>query len=67
MTDPRASYTGRAYVLDVIKHMILPVGTLLLVEIPLYFRIAKSSVLQVTNEDFILTLRATGMDEKKNI
>ncbi len=45
--------------------MILPVGTLLLVEIPLYFRIAKSSVLQVTNEDFILTLKATGMEEKK--
>lgn len=65
MTDPRASYTGKAYVLDVIKHMILPVGTLILVEIPLYFRIAKSSVLQVTNEDFILTLRAAGMDEKK--
>jgi len=65
MTDARASYTGGAYILDVIKHMILPVGTLLLVEIPLYFRIAKSSVLQVTSEDFILTLRATGMDEKK--
>lgn len=65
MTDARASYTGIAYVMDVIKHMILPVGTLLLVEIPLYFRIAKSSVLQVTNEDFILTLRATGMSEKK--
>ena len=26
MTDPRASFTGRAYVLDVIKHMILPVA-----------------------------------------
>lgn len=65
MTDARASYTGMAHVMDVIKHMILPVGTLLLVEIPLYFRIAKSSVLQVTNEDFILTLRATGMSEKK--
>lgn len=65
MTDPRASYTGMAYVMDVMKHMILPVGILLLVEIPLYFRIAKSSILQVTNEDFILTLRATGMSEKK--
>ncbi len=65
MTNPRASLTGKAYVMDVIKHMILPVGTLILVEIPLYFRIAKSSVLQVTNEDFILTLKAAGMDEKK--
>ena len=31
----------------------------------MYFRIAKSSVLQVTNEDFIMTLRAAGMNEKK--
>lgn len=65
MTDPRASYTGIYYVLDVMKHMVLPVGTLVLIQIPLYFRIAKSSVQQVTNEDFILTLRATGMSEKK--
>lgn len=65
MTDARASYTGMAYVWDVIKHMILPVGTLVLIEIPMYYRIAKSSVLQVTNEDYILTLRATGMSEKK--
>ena len=46
-------------------HMLLPVVTLVLLDIPLYFRIAKSSVLQVTSEDFILTLRATGMDERK--
>jgi len=65
MTDARASYTGIAYVMDVIKHMILPITTLVLIEIPMYYRIAKSSVLQVTNEDFILTLRATGMDERK--
>lgn len=65
MTDPRATYKGIAHVMDVLRHMILPLGTLILIEIPLYYRIAKSSVLQVTNEDFILTLRATGMDEKK--
>ena len=65
MTDQRASYTGIAYVMDVLKHMILPVSTLVLIQIPLYYRIAKSSVLQVSNEDFILTLRATGMNEKK--
>ena len=65
MTNARANYTGMKYILDVIVHMILPVGTLLLIEIPIYFRIAKSSVLQVTNEDFIVTFRATGMNEKK--
>lgn len=65
MTDVRAGYTGFAYVLDVARHMVLPCLTLTLVSIPGYFRIAKSSVLQVSNEDFITTLRATGMSERK--
>lgn len=65
MEDVRAGYTGFAHLMDVAKHMILPVLTLLLIEIPIYFRIAKSSVLQVSNEDFITTLRATGMSETK--
>lgn len=65
MTNVRADYTGTRHLLDVLQHMILPVLTLLLIEIPIYFRIAKSSVLQVTNEDFIVTLRATGMNERK--
>lgn len=65
MSNPRAAYTGIRYVLDVIVHMILPVGTLFLIQIPIYFRIAKSSVLQVASEDYIVTLRATGMDERK--
>lgn len=65
MTDTRASYTGIMYYMDIEKHMVLPVATLTLVLIPQYFRIAKSSVLQVTNEDFVTTLRAVGMSEKK--
>lgn len=65
MTDTRADYTGGAYVLDVLKHMFLPVLTLTLVLLPQYFRIAKSSVIQTANEDFITTFRAAGMSEKK--
>lgn len=65
MTDTRAGHTGGAYVLDVLKHMFLPVLTLTLVLLPQYFRIAKSSVIQTANEDFITTFRAVGMSEKK--
>lgn len=65
MTDTRAGYTGIQYIMDVLKHMFLPVVTLTLVLLPQYFRIAKSSVLQVANEDFITTFRATGMSEGK--
>lgn len=65
MTDTRANYTGLAYAADVLEHMFLPLVTLTLVLIPQYFRIAKSSVLQVANEEFIQTFRAAGMDERK--
>ncbi|MCI9313005.1 MAG: ABC transporter permease [Erysipelotrichaceae bacterium] len=65
MYSLRNNYTGFRYFLDVAKHMILPVTTLVLLNIPYYFRIARSSVLQVMSEDFITTLRATGMSEKK--
>lgn len=65
MTDARAGYTGLQYYLDVAVHLVLPVLTLVLITMPGYFRIAKSSIHQVTSEEFILTLRATGMSEKK--
>ncbi len=65
MTDARAAYTGVRYYLDVAKHLILPTLTLTLIAMPGYFRIAKSSIQQITSEDFISALRATGMSEKK--
>lgn len=65
MHDLRADNEGFARILDVIRHMILPVGTLSILQIPLYFRISRSSVLQTMSEDFITTLRATGMKESR--
>ena len=64
MTTARQNYTGWAHIADVARHMVLPVLTLTLVTLPKYFRIAKSSVLQVMNEEFVTTLRATGMSER---
>ena len=64
MVDLRSRHTGFAYVLDVLRHLILPGMSLSLTLIPYYFRIARSSVIQVMNEDFITTLRAAGMPER---
>lgn len=63
MVDPRATYVGVARILDVLKHMILPVGTLTLVGIPTYFRITKASLAQVMKDDYNTLFRAAGMDE----
>lgn len=65
MMDMRKNYTGIKYVLDVIKHLVLPVGTLTLIQIPIYFKISKSSAIQVLAEDFIVTFRAAGVSEEK--
>jgi peptide/nickel transport system permease protein len=65
MEDVRANYTGFAHWMDVGRHMFLPLLTLVLLDIPYYFRIAKSSVIQVNNEDYIMTFKAAGMSERR--
>lgn len=65
MVNLRANYTGFRHILDVAHHMVLPALSLSLTLIPYYFRISRSSVIQVMNEDFITTLRATGASERE--
>lgn len=65
MIDVRASYTGILYVLDVLKHLVLPAGTLALIGIPTYFRITKASMSQVIKDDYALLFTAVGMNEKR--
>ena len=63
MRDVRADYAGWRDWLDVARHMALPALTLVLVQIPIYFRITRASVLQQQREDYVTTFRATGMPE----
>jgi len=65
MINVRMRYEGWRKVLDIAYHLILPVTTMVLVQIPYYFRIARSSVIQIMAEDFITTYRAVGMSENK--
>lgn len=43
--------------MDTLRHMILPCLTLMLVRIPTYLKLARSSVVEVAQEDFINTAR----------
>ena len=65
MVNLRANYKGFAYFADVCRHLVLPLTTMVLTQTPYYFRIARSSVLQVMSEDFITTFKATGMKESR--
>ncbi|HEU0165625.1 MAG TPA: ABC transporter permease, partial [Thermomicrobiales bacterium] len=65
MRNVRADYTGWRDRFDVLEHLILPVATLALVQIPIYFRITRASVLLQQREDYVTTFRATGIPESK--
>ena len=65
MVDLRAQSEGMAKFIDVLWHLALPLATVTLIQIPYYFRIARSSVIQTMSEDFITTFRAAGMKENR--
>ena len=49
---------------DSLHHMVLPSVTLTLVRIPTYIKLARSSIVEVAQEDFINTARAIGYSER---
>jgi peptide/nickel transport system permease protein len=63
MRDVRADYTGWRDLLDVAHHMVLPSLTLILVQMPIFYRITRSSVAQQQREDYVTTFRATGIPQ----
>lgn len=65
MRNLRADYTGWRDRLDVLQHLVLPAATLALVQIPVYFRITRSSVMLQQREDYVTTFRATGIPESR--
>ena len=54
---------GWASRVDVIRHAILPVSTLILTYLPLPFAIMRASLLEIISQDFIRTARAKGQKE----
>ena len=60
-----AGHQGLARVLDVARHMIMPVATLSLFYVALYTRIMRASMLEVFNQDYVTTARAKGLSEQR--
>lgn len=65
MRNLREEFTGFRAFIDLAYHLFLPVLTIVIVQTPIYFRIARASVVQILDEKFILTLRAAGVSEQK--
>lgn len=62
-----ASYTGIAYYMDMLWHLILPMIVLVVLSIGSLMRYTRTNMLEVLNSDYIRTARAKGLSEKKTI
>ena len=67
MTDASQSYTGFALLLDYLKHMFIPVLTVVILSIGGRMRMTRTNMLEVLNSDYIRTARAKGLGEGKVI
>ncbi len=65
MFNVRASYEGWAKLWDVLHHLFLPCLTLVLIQIPVFFRVTRSSIDQVNQDEYITTFTAIGLPRKK--
>lgn len=60
--DPGAGWLRKA--LDVLHHMALPLMTLILIHFGSYLLVMRSSMLDTLKDDYIITARAKGLEEK---
>ncbi len=64
MVTPGTDYTGLEYVLDMAKHMVLPVTVLTISSLASLVRYIRNSMLEVVKQDYIRTARSKGLGEK---
>ena len=64
MTTAGSSLTGAAHYKDVLIHMVLPVVSLTILQAGSLIRYVRTAMLEVINQDYIITARAKGLKEK---
>jgi len=65
MTDLRHTYTGIAYVFDVLRHLFLPALTICLLRMAVTARLTRTSMIEVLSQDYIITAKAKGVSERR--
>ncbi len=63
----KESFTGVRLLLDYLKHMVVPVATVVVLSIGGRMRMTRTNMLEVLNSDYIRTARAKGLGERKVI
>ena len=64
MIDIGSNSTGIAYILEVLRHMVLPVFILTLLGVGSLTRYFRTGMLDVIRQDYIRTARAKGLKER---
>lgn len=57
--------TGIDCTFDILKHMVLPLFTLVIVNVAFYILLMRNSLLEVLGEDFITVAKAKGLKDRK--
>ncbi len=63
MTDASQSFTGIRLLLDYLRHMVIPVLTVVILSIGGRMRMTRTNMLEVLSSDYIRTARAKGLSE----
>ncbi|MEY4312169.1 MAG: hypothetical protein RLZZ571_939 [Actinomycetota bacterium] len=65
ITTPNAIYGSYLeYVADIANHLVLPTLTLAIVDIAFFITVTRTSLVEVLNEDFMLTARGKGLGRR---
>ncbi len=62
-TSPYAGYEGLTYIFDVLRHLALPLASMVLVQLGSIFLLTRNTMVTLLAESFILTARAKGCPE----
>lgn len=63
-TSPYAGYLGLVYLLDILKHLALPLASIVLVQLGGIFLLTRNTIVTLLGEAFIQTARAKGCPER---
>ncbi|MBQ2940014.1 MAG: ABC transporter permease [Clostridia bacterium] len=63
LVDATASYTGLALLGDYVRHMFIPILTIVILSVGARMRMTRTNMLEVLNSDYIRTARAKGLKE----
>jgi len=59
-----AELSGIDYIIDLLRHMALPLLTLIIIQLPSYLRLTRESMIEMLKRDFVTMERSVGLDEK---